>query len=161
MNANEHNAKRTTHEYSSFFYPCAETSKLNMYIPCSIIHEPQRKACYTWIFLVLLSMCRNKQVKHVYTLFYYPWAETSICIFLVLRNTIFSNALKNNILQLFCLINIINFTTTNLCNFLALFTSSNLTSTTIYNRNRCKNNNEAHRGTINASKLCWKLSITL
>ena len=95
------NAKRAAHEYSSFFYPCAETSKLNMYIPCSIIHELQRKSCYTWIFLVLLSMCWNKQVKHVYTLFYHPWAETSICIFLVLRNTNFSNALKNNILQLF------------------------------------------------------------
>ena len=46
MNANEHNAKRATHEYSSFFYPCAETSKLNMYIPCSIIHEPKQASAY-------------------------------------------------------------------------------------------------------------------
>ena len=35
-----------THEYTSFFNPCAKTSTLHMIIPRSLIHE-QKQACYS------------------------------------------------------------------------------------------------------------------
>ena len=65
MNAtHSRNAKRATHEYSSFFYPCAETSKLNMYIPCSIIHEPKQASAYFSFYAIPIFFTIFSQFFH-------------------------------------------------------------------------------------------------
>ena len=85
--------KRATHEYTSFsnpwtetsalhmninsfFNPWTETSALHMNITRSLIHEP-KQARHTSIYLVLLSMNRNKHATHEYTSFFNPWTEKS------------------------------------------------------------------------------------